>query len=115
MVASRAFEALERFPFRLTIKSREPSQESALDSTLVAFPCGKPVSTFPGNALIHPALSRVDGFVQQSHGAVAIDRAAGHGTVIPPDLPKRPRPIIPERSKPNGDDFSMARAAMPTR
>src|ERR1700694_1908537 len=28
-----------------------PWPESALDSTLVAFPFGKPVSTFPGNAL----------------------------------------------------------------
>jgi hypothetical protein len=42
---------LERFPFRLTKKSHEPSAESALDSILVAFPIGKPVSTFPGNAL----------------------------------------------------------------
>src|ERR1700693_290838 len=37
---------------------------SALDSTLVAFPFGKPVSTFPGNALtgcgvvLHPAAMR---------------------------------------------------------
>ncbi len=31
--------------------SLERFLESALDSTLVAFPCGKPVSTFPGNAL----------------------------------------------------------------
>jgi hypothetical protein len=27
--------------------------ESALDSIVVAFPYGKPVSTFPGNALAH--------------------------------------------------------------
>jgi len=42
---------LERFPFRLTRTSRKTTAESALDSMLVAFPIGKPVSTFPGNAL----------------------------------------------------------------
>jgi len=33
------------------MKSHGPRSESALDSILVAFPFGKPVSTFPGNAL----------------------------------------------------------------
>ena len=48
---TKLFAALERFPFRLTGISRKTSLESALDSMLVAFPIGKPVSTFPGNAL----------------------------------------------------------------
>ena len=43
--------SLERFPFRLTMKLQAPYTESALDSMFVAFPFGKPVSTFPGNAL----------------------------------------------------------------
>jgi hypothetical protein len=42
---------LERFPIRLTRKLQGSWPESALDSMLVAFPIGKPVSTFPGNAL----------------------------------------------------------------
>jgi hypothetical protein len=37
----------------LTIKLHAPYTESALDSMFVAFPFGKPVSTFPGNALKH--------------------------------------------------------------
>jgi hypothetical protein len=42
----------ERFPFTLTKKAHEPSAESALVSSLVvAFSNGKPVSTFPENAL----------------------------------------------------------------
>jgi hypothetical protein len=36
----------------LTVKSQAPWPESALDSRFVAFPLGKPVSTFPGNALV---------------------------------------------------------------
>src|ERR1700737_704460 len=43
---------LERFPVRLTVKSQAQWPESALDSRFVAFPFGKPVSTFPGNALV---------------------------------------------------------------
>src|ERR1700719_4374699 len=43
--------ALERFPIRLTRKLLGAWPESALDSMFVAFPIGKPVSTFPGNAL----------------------------------------------------------------
>src|ERR1700722_9589131 len=45
--------ALERFPIRLTRKLQGSWPESALDSMFVAFPIGKPVSTFPGNALSH--------------------------------------------------------------
>ncbi len=37
---------------KLTMKSDGPRSESALDSLRVAFPFGKPVSTFPGHALI---------------------------------------------------------------
>jgi branched-chain amino acid transport system substrate-binding protein len=48
--------APERFPFRLTRKSRRLVAESALDSMLVAFSFGKPVSTFPENALALRAL-----------------------------------------------------------
>src|SRR6266571_6204512 len=47
MVSGRA---LERVPRRLSRIRRGRRQERALDSMLVAFPCGKPVSTFPGNA-----------------------------------------------------------------
>src|SRR5882672_11156657 len=43
--------ALERFPVTLTWKSLRSWPGSALDSMFVAFPFGKPVSTFPGNAL----------------------------------------------------------------
>jgi hypothetical protein len=42
---------LGRLPIRLTLKSHGPSAESDLASMFVAFPFGKPVSTFPGNAL----------------------------------------------------------------
>jgi hypothetical protein len=47
-----AVTALERFPIRLTRKLQGSWPESALDSMFVAFPIGKPVSTFPGNALM---------------------------------------------------------------
>src|SRR6202171_5587023 len=52
--------SLERFPIRLTMKSDRPWPGSALDSTLVAFPFGKPVSTFPGNALRFQCPLRLD-------------------------------------------------------
>ena len=47
-----ASNGLERFPIRLTRKLQGSWPESALDSMFVAFPIGKPVSTFPGNALM---------------------------------------------------------------
>src|ERR1700682_5733983 len=45
--------------------------ESALDSILVAFPSGKPVSTFPGNALVllrHKFLRDCRGVEAPQHG-----------------------------------------------
>src|ERR1700680_1396513 len=56
----------ERFPFRLTIKLQAPYTESALDSMFVAFPFGKPVSTFPGNALM--------AFETLGHDVVEVER-----------------------------------------
>jgi hypothetical protein len=62
-----------RFPIRLTMKSQTPWPERALDSGFVAFPFGKPVSTFPGNALVllrHKFLRRVfrlNGAAQHGH------------------------------------------------
>src|SRR5258707_794042 len=44
--------ALERFPVTLTWKSLRSWPGGALASMFVAFPFGKPVSTFPGNALM---------------------------------------------------------------
>ena len=52
--ARRGVSKLERFPFRLIRRLHGSWSESALDSTFVAFPIGKPVSTFPGHALRWP-------------------------------------------------------------
>ena len=46
-----SLQLLERFPIRSTRKLQGSWPESALDFMFVAFPIGKPVSTFPGNAL----------------------------------------------------------------
>ena len=65
---------LERFPIRLTRKLQGSWPESALDSMFVAFPIGKPVSTFPGDALSLLLLHlRGDNAVRIGNGLPALD------------------------------------------
>src|SRR5271157_4842182 len=74
---------LERFSFRLTRNPHGLRGKSALDSTFFAFPFGKPVSTFPGNALaatpgpgstvvLKPAELRGFGVIVDGPGALAV-------------------------------------------